>query len=162
MTIDLDNLERHPFEIHGLGRAPYRYLGREEKVHQVPGSHPKAGSTCDFCSTPIRNAYWLRSACGAEFKVGSECINKSGDRHLAAKARKAETKARKARELARIRAIATKVKEGEAFRAELASRPHPNAYRADQGKTMLDYAEFIFTRGGHAGMLKLTRDLEKL
>ena len=63
---------QHVFELKGLGQAPYTYIRCVDRGHR---SH----SDCKFCGTGIRYEFWLRSADGKEFFVGSDCIFKSGD-----------------------------------------------------------------------------------
>ncbi len=43
---------RHVFERAGLGLAPFRFVGMEEKTFQAcPGAPIQAGSSCDYCGT---------------------------------------------------------------------------------------------------------------
>lgn len=59
-------MDIHPFEKSNLGKPPYRI----QRVY--------SGSTyCDYCSTPIKNVYELKSGDGKTFKVGCDCILKS-------------------------------------------------------------------------------------
>lgn len=74
--------EKHVFEVAGLGLAPFKFVGVEEKVHVIPGVGSKAGSSCDYCGHAIRWAHWIVSADGKRFKVGSECVAKTGDEGL--------------------------------------------------------------------------------
>ena len=146
----------HRFEQAGLGKAPFRFTGEvTEKVHVVPGCAPKAGSSCDYCGTCIRYEFWVRSADGKEFKVGCDCIHKTGDRGLIQQISVAErklrdkknaaAKARKAERLAaRIEAAKAKLPEVHGM---LASQPHPNTYYASQGKTQQDYVNWCLENG---------------
>jgi radical SAM superfamily enzyme with C-terminal helix-hairpin-helix motif len=103
----------HAWELAGLGKAPYRYVGYERLVFQaVPGdpSCPiQAGGSCDYCANAIMNAYYFRSADGVEFKVGCDCFYRANAKGTklakqvdAAVARheKAVAEARKARKVA--------------------------------------------------------------
>lgn len=56
---------KHMFEVAGLGKAPYTFDG-------VETTH---GSTCQFCSTAIIYRFWLISADGKRFFVGSDCTS---------------------------------------------------------------------------------------
>jgi hypothetical protein len=89
----------HHFELAGLGKAPFHFTGTvTEKVFVAcPGATPKAGSSCDYCGTGIRYEFWVRSACGKEFKVGCDCIHKTGDRGLIQQISAAERKLRDAK-----------------------------------------------------------------
>lgn len=61
----------HAFQLNGLGEAPFTFQGVDE---QPDG--------CDHCGTAIRFRFWLKSADGQTFKVGSDCIEKTGDAGL--------------------------------------------------------------------------------
>ena len=92
----------HTFERAGLGLAPYRHLGVTDNLFVIPG-HPEAtkpGSSCDFCGTSIRAEHWLLSADGRKFKVGCNCIEKSGDKGLLSLAKLAIKKAKREAERA--------------------------------------------------------------
>lgn len=103
----------HPFEAAGLGLAPFRYVGSEVRLHQVPGCHPKAGASCDFCGTSIALCCLIESADGKRFKVGCDCVAKTArksdihDNKLASDAAKAKRdhnrKKRWQRELAKAK-----------------------------------------------------------
>ena len=50
----------HPFEAAGLGLAPFRFVGMDEKVYVAfPGAPAQAAGTCDYCG------------------VGCDCIRKT-------------------------------------------------------------------------------------
>jgi len=104
----MDN--RHPFEKALLGKAPFRCVRVEEIVHTSADGHTRAGTSCDFCFTSIRWAFFINSADGKEFKVGCDCVAKTHDSGLkseVSKARrefKAETKRTALRVAAKERA----------------------------------------------------------
>ena len=68
----------HIFQTAGLGTAPYKFLRVE--VSRGPiwfgdvqvGSYVQPMSCCQFCGTSIIYKFWLRSAEGHEFYVGSD------------------------------------------------------------------------------------------
>lgn len=144
----------HRFELAGLGKAPFHFTGTvTEKVFVAcPGATPKAGSSCDYCGTGIRYEFWVRSACDKEFKVGCDCIHKTGDRGLIQQISAAERKLRDAKnEVAKERRITAKVLRISKARINfpavagtLASLPHPDSYFAGQGKTLADYVQWCF------------------
>ena len=86
MTTKTDNAAHvgmHVFERAGLGKAPFRFVGSFEKVFQAtPDSPRQPGGTCDFCGTGIMICCAIRGADGREFKVGSDCLRKTGDAGL--------------------------------------------------------------------------------
>ena len=73
----------HPFELKGLGKAPFRLTGYEERTW-----HGKPGATCDYCHTCIKHCFMIVSGDGQESKVGSDCINKAMDADLKVSAKK--------------------------------------------------------------------------
>jgi hypothetical protein len=73
----------HPFERGGHGKAPFRCTGYAELVFQAhPGAPVRAGGSCDFCGTSIRHSYNIVSSDGVSFKVGSDCVARTGDTQL--------------------------------------------------------------------------------
>lgn len=67
---------KHPFERAGLGKAPFRCVGCRENWFVMPGFGQKPGGSCDYCGTGILYEYVIKSADGAEFVVGSDCVMK--------------------------------------------------------------------------------------
>ncbi len=141
----------HRFEMAGLGKSPFHFTGTvTEKVFCVPGGSPKAGSSCDYCGTGIRYEFWVRSSDGNEFKVGCDCIHKTGDRGLIQqiavaerKLRDAKNKAAKVRKMARLaERINTALAILPTVRGKLAEKPHPSQYFAAEGRTLLDYVQW--------------------
>jgi hypothetical protein len=73
----------HVFERAGLGKAPFRFAGFFEKKFQAhPGAPIQAGGSCDYCGTAIMGCYQVVSSDGRKFKVGCDCIEKTGDAGL--------------------------------------------------------------------------------
>jgi hypothetical protein len=111
----------------------------------------KPGGTCDYCGTYIVNMFQVESADGRRFKVGSDCIAKTGDEGL----RKVVDRevARRRKEAAAQRALA-KIGEVEAAladdatRAKLAALPHPRNF---SGLSLLDYCEWMLAHAGRKG-----------
>jgi len=147
----------HRFERAGLGVAPFAFTGAvTEKTYQAcHGAPVQAGSTCDFCGTCIRYEFWVRSACGKEFKVGCDCIHKTDDaglikqiaqaeRDLRDKKNAAAKASRKARIAVRVAAAREKL---PTVCGTLSEKKHPNSYLAAQGKTLLDYVNWCLDNG---------------
>lgn len=143
----------HLFERAGLGKAPFYYTGEmtEKTYCACQGAPVLPGSTCDYCGTCIRYEFWIKSTDGNRFKVGCDCIRKTDDaglirqissaerklrdmKNAAAKERK---KNREAEQLANAKAALPQVA------GKLSSQPHPNSFHASQGKTMLDYVNWL-------------------
>lgn len=73
----------HVFERAGLGKAPFRCVGVVQKSYQAsPDSPVQPGGSCDYCGTGIYFHCMIRSADGRTFKVGSDCVFKTGDAGL--------------------------------------------------------------------------------
>ena len=152
----------HRFELAGLGKGPFRFTGAmTEKVHCVPGCAPKAGSSCDYCGTGIRYEFWVVSADNKTFKVGCDCIHKTGDRGLIQQITKAErelrdmkNKAAKERKIAKLLLRIEAAKELlKGVRGTLNSQPHPNDYFAREGKTLLNYVEWCLVNAAEKACL---------
>jgi len=147
-----ETLTIHRFERAGLGLAPFRFKGSvTEKTFQACHGAPiQNGSTCDFCGTCIRYEFWVESSDKKTFKVGSDCIHKTGDAGLIQQISVAERKLRdannaaakerkKEKKAARVEKALQKL---EGVRGILAEQPHPNDYFAKQGRTNLDYVNW--------------------
>lgn len=151
----------HPFELAGLGKAPYVFTGVTESVFQAaPGEPARAGSSCDFCPASIRWCFWLRSADGKKFKVGCDCIRKSGDTKLIKVADVADRKLKLDATHAREDAIIASGKaaiETLAGKAKVSSHLHPTAFCANQGLTLLDWARWMFQHAGRSGQLRAAK-----
>jgi len=113
------NQELHVFEEAGLGKAPFRFLSVQDssvgvnengmvRIASKSGvdTWTKPGGSCDFCGTYIVHFCWIKSADGKEFKVGSDCVRKTGDQGLkkvvAAEVRLKRSERRREREMAKI------------------------------------------------------------
>jgi len=136
----------HKFEAAGLGKAPFRFTGQVEEQH---------GSSCDYCGTALRYEFWVESADGRKFKVGCDCIRKTGDQGLikclstaawqieeikrerAQEAKERKVAEQKATLQAQIRAISE----------TLASQPHPYPHPDHPGTTLLDYVNLCLANG---------------
>lgn len=155
----------HKFEAAGLGKAPFSYAGYAQKTYQAcPGAPVQPGGSCCYCGTPIMNFFYIKSSDGHTFHVGSECVAKTGDAGLKKVVAAEVAKMAKSKEEVRIAAAKAKLESPE-FKAHLASLPHPNKFKnreTGEPLTMLEYVEWMFKNSGHAGSLKVARQLEKL
>jgi hypothetical protein len=81
----------HPFERGGLGKAPFQCTGYIKMMFQAcPGAPVQCGGSCDFCGTGIMHSYTIVSSDGVAFKVGSDCVARTGDTQLIESLRAAE------------------------------------------------------------------------
>lgn len=151
----------HVFEAAGLGAPPYRFTGLNTNVYQAcPGAPIQPGGSCDYCGTALMNEFHFVSKEGKTFKVGCDCIRKTGDKGLrkvismvektkrdlkAAEKRKAEYEQKqRIIETLKVALMDTQVVES------LQSLPHPMIPRY----TLYDYVTFLMERGGISGVLK--------
>jgi hypothetical protein len=73
----------HVFERAGLGTAPFRVIGYRELTHSDgPGCPVRPGGSCDYCGTGIMYACVIQGSDGRTFKVGCDCVAKTGDAGL--------------------------------------------------------------------------------
>jgi hypothetical protein len=73
----------HVFEKAGLGKAPFRCIGYEQRTYQAcPGAPIQVGGSCDYCGTGIIDTFILRGSDKKTFKVGSDCVMRTGDAGL--------------------------------------------------------------------------------
>lgn len=159
----------HKFQIAGLGTAPYRYTGHKVLKYQACHGAPiQPGGSCDYCGTAIMDAFYFRSADGREFKVGSDCVYKAGDRGMVDLIKKAaakiQTERRHAREAEQIEAIRAQM-ANPAVRGALAAQPHPGATGEPgdwtNSMSLLDWADWMIKNAGTAGRLKVGKAIKK-
>lgn len=166
--------EIHCFERAGLGKAPFRYVGMEDQTisygRRVVGSvggidiTTQPGTSCDYCGTYIRNIFVVESSDGRRFKVGCECIKKTGDEGLIRVVQRDVAKRNKAMRAARI---AEKARKAEAYvrsftRAELSRHPHPTPSYAAEGLTMDDYVQWWLPRSSFLSWENLAGQLKRV
>lgn len=73
----------HLFERAGLGKAPFRVVGFAELKFKAFADAPtQCGGSCDYCGTGIIDAFYIQGSDGRKFKVGSNCVEKTGDAGL--------------------------------------------------------------------------------
>lgn len=157
----------HAFEEVGLGTAPFRLVRVEMRWFSAfPGAPKVPGSSCDYCGHPIAETCMLRDAQGKEFKVGNECIKKAGDNGLVdtvkRQVNRLRTEERHKREISAIAEGKAQLENSPNVRNALAALPHPNEYYASQGRTLLDYVNFMFKNGGNSGQMQAVRILRKV
>jgi hypothetical protein len=169
----------HKFERAGLGKAPFRFVGmieqdlcygqailnraEYEKTGIMVTTAP--GGSCDYCGQYIVHMFQIKSADGKTFKVGSDCVAKTGDVGLVRRVKKIVSErtaaARKARD-------AQKITDGIAMLARpevqalLASRPSPNTYRAEKGETLADHVAWFMKNAGTSGRLHTIKQVTKI
>lgn len=162
----------HPFEVAGLGAAPFHCFGSyESKFRAIPGDPHcpvQPGSSCDYCGSALMYVFAVRSSDGKEFKVGSDCIlkvHKEIDTTLPVDVRVAiekmnQDRRRQTRER-RWQKEADKRREVQALFAQhpalFTDSPHPNDYYASEGRTLRDYYEWHLGRPNAAQVKRIER-----
>lgn len=168
-TIKVDGQDmviKHKFEDAGLGLAPFRLIGIEKKVFVAcHGAPVQPGSSCDYCGTAIMYEFWIADSTGKRFKVGCDCVAKTDDMKLISAVKAAETKRkselRKAGEAVRIADAMERVNE-PSVREALTGLSHPLTWKAAQGATRLEWAEWMLQNSGNRGRMEVARFLDKL
>lgn len=155
----------HVFERAGLGKAPFRYTGMTEASYQAcPGAPVQPGAGCDFCGRGIRYVFHVRSADGKQFKVGSDCIAKTGDaglrKAISADKQKLDADKRVAHAMKKAEA-AREILARDDVREALAAEPHPYAWMAEKGHTRLSWAEWMLDNAGNKGRVTVANYLQK-
>jgi hypothetical protein len=108
----------HPWERAGLGTAPFRVVGFRVDVYQAcTGAPVQPAGACDVCGAGLKYVYLVAGSgrSDAAFRVGCDCVARTGDTELeqaARRARRAEAD-REYREAARGRAEARRALERE-------------------------------------------------
>lgn len=140
---------KHLFETAGLGQAPFKFLGVNVE-----------SSSCQYCATAIMFQFWLESADGKKFYVGSDCIFKSGDaglrRIIEPIIAKHQKELKDKREAEVISTFEGHLKMTPDYWKQ-DNGPHPYAFYAEQGKTMGDYKKFCYEHAGQSTKAKVAR-----
>lgn len=131
--------KEHPFQKAGLGIAPFRFVRCYEAKYQAcPGAPVQPGTSCDYCGTGIMYAFVVRGACGTEFKVGCDCVEKTDAGHLAgavkvaAKRMKAEAKEAREAEAGKRKAEAILNEAGLNAAWELWTADYSDAFKYEE------------------------------
>lgn len=156
-------VQKHVFETAKLGQAPYHYLGCEKAIYVAcPGAPMQPGATCQYCGTGIMYKFWLQSADGKRFFVGSDCIIKSGDLGLKnvidADVKRLQKEVRDSRNQSLVETFEAFLKVNPDFWTRDV-RPHPVYFYAKQGKTMGDYRKFCYEHSGLSSKATIARQL---
>ena len=144
-----------------LGKPPYQFLGVDELVFTIEGTGiNRAGGGCDHCGTCIRYAFYFLSADGKKFKVGSSCVNKSGDAGMRKVVTK-EIRERKAeKEKSELPMLKdTLIKEVSCREDVLRTKPHP--YHFDN-LSLYDYMMYVIPKASNTKLKRMLSGLKKL
>lgn len=152
----------HAFERANLGKAPFRCVGYFESVWQAHQGAPlQPGTSCDYCGQGIRHAFRIRAADGFEFKVGSDCVMRTGDAGLikASRTLPEVKQARRAQAQARDAAI---VAEWTALMGDAAATAALAAKNICGKDSWLDYAKRVWPMCGAAGRKRYLKEAKRI
>lgn len=156
----------HKFEEAGLGKSPFQFVGMQTASDRQMVQREREGNglmfttnyatSCDFCGTGIQNAFYLKSADGKEFKVGCECIRKSGDSGLVQivnaeerKKRQDKAEAKRQAKWEREKNLLIAFRNGEC--ESLRNQPHPKGREG----TAFDYVEWCVSNNYYGAAILL-------
>lgn len=132
--------KKHVFEQAGLGLAPFRCVGVKELHYGNASAGQDFGGSCEYCGHYIRNGFFIESADGKHFVVGSDCVEKTGDKGMKKEVDMFVYKAKQKKHAEDWK----RVKEHYMDYAEqLNTIPHP--YRSTD--TMMDYITYSLLHG---------------
>jgi len=154
-TDDRAQVGLHCFERAGLGKAPFKIVGSYEcKFQAFVGAPVQCGGSCDYCGQGIMYAVAIKSADGHTFKVGCDCVARTGDAGLI-KAYKSHPDVRAAERAKRKALDDRKAAEWSALVSDPANRDKLMAHRVPNWKgdytPWLEQAEFAWARCGASG-----------
>ena len=94
----------HRWEVAGVGKGPFKVVGlfslpspslaekNPDAYNNILRSMPNARcGTCAVCGMGIMHNYIIEDATGKMFSVGSECVNKAGNKHMTTRAKALKT-----------------------------------------------------------------------
>lgn len=148
----------HPFEKAGLGKAPFRCVGVENRVGPInlgggmtSGAPGQPMGTCDYCGTGIANCFHIVSSDGKRFIVGCDCVARTDAKGCA-------LRTEVDRELKKLQKSATDARIARAFELFDADK----ALRDQFSDGAFDYIEFCRKNAGRSGKLAIARRIEKM
>jgi hypothetical protein len=162
----------HPFELAGMGTGPFRFVGMASipsasLAEQNPSGYSSALAmlprnliggcgTCYNCGKGITHVCIIENAQGQRYGVGTDCVEKTGDKYLGDKAKVAiariQREQRRERD-ARLRAeqhkkwlatVCNEVGETNAQRVEREHAEHDAAEKARQAARLAEAEKFFF------------------
>jgi hypothetical protein len=161
----------HPFELAGLGKAPFRIIGVEEKVgplrYTTPdgimvevGAPGQPMGCCAFCGQGIKECWSIKSQDNKVFIVGCDCVRKTVDPRLISALDKKKSKLRKEKADKKCLELVNSAEEelkNEAVRNSLSAQIRSEAPSWANDRSMLSYVEFLLSKGGRTGKTKAAK-----
>lgn len=158
---------KHIFERAGLGKAPFRCVGSFElKWQACPGAPIQPGGSCDYCSQGIMYAYAIKSADGRRFKVGCDCVMRTGDAGLIKSYKNRPEVRQRNRDKAaardeRIKAEWAALMADDAARAKLEAHTIPD-WNGTGKRSWLGFALKSWSYSGAAGRARNLKEAKKI
>lgn len=150
----------HPWELAGLGRAPFRYVGMYEELFRMPDGSVKAGGSCNYCGQGIRYCFKCVSSDDKSFVVGCDCIarvHSPAERIVGETEKALKDFKRKARAEARAKVHRERAEERR-VRIERERAENLAACQADPLYARIKAVVGVATRDGANGFLVDMRD----
>ena len=152
----------HVFELSGLGKAPFKYVGYSVSKYQAcQGAPVQPGTSCDACGTAIMNVFHIKSADGKSFKVGCDCVMKTGDAGLkrvcSAVVAEHKLEQKRALDAEKIGFVENALKDDKIC-AILKAQPHPMGF---SGRSLLGWCDWMLANAGVSGKVKVARAIKK-
>lgn len=126
MTANTTEKLTHVWQEAGLGQAPFRCTG-----HMDTGS---VTTTCDYCGAGLRYVFFVQDANGHSFKVGMDCIDRTGDVRVTTAAKQAKAQADRERRQAEYEE--RRKEQMLAWQAELDRQRAINGGETDQERSL--------------------------
>lgn len=168
-TLKTDNaadVGMHCFEKAGLGIAPFRIIGfTTMKFQAAPGASVQPGTSCDYCGTGIMYVCLIQDRNGKQFKVGCDCVGRTGDAGLikaykSTKEYRAHQKALRDAKDDMNRAEIERFLADDAFCATLAGHPFTTSWGKEDN--LLNAAQRSLPWCGAKGRSEWLRTFKKL
>ncbi len=153
----------HAFEHKGLGKAPFHVTGFSECIFRAAPDAPKQpGTCCDYCGTGIMYVCHIQSSDGKMFKVGCDCVMKTGDAGLIHQYKTTPEYRSHKRKLAAAKAQRVENELKDLFELNIEKTkliPHPYGY---QNLTFFDYITYMIRNGGAKGKYEALKQLKSV
>lgn len=155
----------HVFQRAGLGLAPFKFVDFYTARYQAcPGAPVQPGAGCEFCGTGIMQVCVIESADKKRFKVGVDCLRKTGEAGLI-KSYKTHPEIRKmnrARALAADNRVIEEWKQITADEKMVAALSAPKITGSKTGESWLSYALRAWGWCGAAGRKRYLKSAKQI
>ncbi len=166
---------RHVFETSGKhGKAPYkvvgydyavgpvRFIDKQTGIEMTCGSPGQPMGCCDHCGTGIAHIFIIESSDGVRFKVGSDCVLKTGDEAMkkVVDARLKPVRSQMAAKQANADREYVLNCIGDKQIAEILTTRYIHPFI--KAKSYFDYAEWMLQFGGKSGVSRVAKRIRSI